>query len=92
MVVHLALESRYLCERFFRAFCSKNQQKNYASVGNEQGDKGTKGQKAAFVDGTTAFWQEEDACEAKPFVISKWQVMCAFELVKANTGAAGIDK
>jgi hypothetical protein len=30
--------------------------------------------------------------KAKPFVISKWQVMCAFELVKSNTGAAGIDK
>ena len=30
--------------------------------------------------------------KAKPFVISKWRVMCAFELVKANTGAAGIDK
>ena len=30
--------------------------------------------------------------KAKPFVISKWQVMCAFELVKANAGAAGIDK
>ena len=29
--------------------------------------------------------------EAKPFVISKWQVMRAFELVKANAGAAGID-
>ena len=30
--------------------------------------------------------------KAKPFVISKWQVMCAFELVKANAGAAGVDK
>jgi RNA-directed DNA polymerase len=30
--------------------------------------------------------------EAKPFVISKWQVMRAFELVKANAGAAGVDK
>ena len=30
--------------------------------------------------------------KAKPFVISKWQVMCAFKLVKANAGAAGVDK
>ncbi|WAK04439.1 group II intron reverse transcriptase/maturase [Methylobacter sp. YRD-M1] len=30
--------------------------------------------------------------QAKPFVISKWQVMRAFELVKANAGAAGIDQ
>lgn len=30
--------------------------------------------------------------EAKPFVISKWQVMRAFELVKTNAGAAGVDK
>ena len=30
--------------------------------------------------------------KAKPFVISKWQVMRAFELVKANAGAAGVDK
>jgi RNA-directed DNA polymerase len=30
--------------------------------------------------------------EAKPFVISKWQVMRAFEWVKANAGAAGVDK
>ncbi|WP_244310884.1 hypothetical protein [Methylotuvimicrobium buryatense] len=30
--------------------------------------------------------------EAKPFVISKWQVMRAFELVKANAGAAGVDR
>ena len=30
--------------------------------------------------------------KAKPFVISKWQVMCAFELVKGNAGAAGVDK
>lgn len=28
----------------------------------------------------------------KPFVISKGQVMHAFELVKVNRGAAGIDK
>jgi hypothetical protein len=25
----------------------------------------------------------------KPFIISKWQVMQAYELVKANAGAAG---
>lgn len=30
--------------------------------------------------------------KTKPFVISKWQVWRAFELVKANAGAAGIDK
>ena len=30
--------------------------------------------------------------KAKPFVISKGQVMRAFELVKANAGAAGVDK
>lgn len=30
--------------------------------------------------------------KTKPFVISKWQVMRAFEWVKANAGAAGIDK
>ena len=30
--------------------------------------------------------------QAKPYVISKWQVWRAFELVKANAGAAGIDK
>ena len=30
--------------------------------------------------------------QAKPYVISKWQVWRAFELVKANEGAAGIDK
>ncbi len=30
--------------------------------------------------------------EQKPFVISKGQVMHAFELVKANRGAAGVDK
>lgn len=28
----------------------------------------------------------------KPFIISKWQVMQAYELVKANAGAAGVDK
>jgi group II intron reverse transcriptase/maturase len=30
--------------------------------------------------------------QTKPYVISKWQVWRAFELVKANEGAAGIDK
>ena len=30
--------------------------------------------------------------KTKPFVISKGQVMYAFELVKANAGAAGVDK
>ncbi len=30
--------------------------------------------------------------EAKPYEISKWDVMKAFELVKANRGAAGVDK
>jgi len=30
--------------------------------------------------------------QTKPYVISKWQVWRAFELVKANAGAAGIDK
>ena len=30
--------------------------------------------------------------KAKPFIISKWQVMRAFEWVKANAGAAGVDK
>ena len=30
--------------------------------------------------------------QAKPFAVSKWQVMRAFELVKANAGAAGIDQ
>lgn len=29
--------------------------------------------------------------ETKPFIISKWQVLRAFELVKANAGAAGVD-
>ena len=29
--------------------------------------------------------------ETKPFIISKWQFMRAFELVKANKGAAGVD-
>ncbi len=30
--------------------------------------------------------------KAKPFIISKWQVMQAYKLVKANAGAAGVDK
>lgn len=30
--------------------------------------------------------------QTKPYVISKWQVLRAFELVKANAGAAGIDQ
>jgi len=30
--------------------------------------------------------------KTKPFTISKWQVFRAFELVKANAGAAGVDK
>jgi group II intron reverse transcriptase/maturase len=41
---------------------------------------------------STAQLQEEDMSQAKPYVISKWQVWRAFELVKANAGAAGIDK
>lgn len=36
--------------------------------------------------------QEDEVSKAKPFVISKGQVMRAFELVKANAGAAGVDK
>jgi len=30
--------------------------------------------------------------KVKPFIFSKWQVMRAYELVKANAGAAGVDK
>lgn len=30
--------------------------------------------------------------KTKPFMISKWQVFRAFELVKANAGAAGVDR
>jgi len=30
--------------------------------------------------------------KTKPFIISKWQVFRAFELVKANAGAAGVDR
>jgi RNA-directed DNA polymerase len=30
--------------------------------------------------------------ETKPFIISKWQVLKAYELVKANAGAAGVDR
>jgi RNA-directed DNA polymerase len=29
--------------------------------------------------------------EAKPFVISKWEVWEAYKRVKANKGAAGVD-
>ncbi|WP_244310897.1 hypothetical protein [Methylotuvimicrobium buryatense] len=47
---------------------------------------------AAFIAITTVERQEDDMSEAKPFVISKWQVMRAFELVKANAGAAGVDR
>jgi len=30
--------------------------------------------------------------QTKPFIIAKWQVMQAYRLVKANHGAAGVDK
>jgi RNA-directed DNA polymerase len=30
--------------------------------------------------------------EAKPFVISKWEVWEAYKRVKANKGAAGVDE
>jgi hypothetical protein len=30
--------------------------------------------------------------KTKPYIIPKWQVMRAFELVKANAGAAGVDQ
>jgi retron-type reverse transcriptase len=30
--------------------------------------------------------------KTKSFIISKWQVLKAYELVKANAGAAGVDK
>lgn len=29
--------------------------------------------------------------EAKPFTISKWDVLRAYQLVKANQGSAGVD-
>jgi len=35
--------------------------------------------------------QEEAAMKTKPFTISKWLVARAYDLVKANAGAAGID-
>lgn len=35
--------------------------------------------------------QEEAVTKTKPFTIDKWQVVRAYELVKANAGAAGID-
>ncbi len=36
--------------------------------------------------------QEEVLTKTKPYIIPKWQVMRAFELVKANAGAAGVDQ
>ena len=36
--------------------------------------------------------QEEAVTKTKPFTIDKWQVVRAYELVKANAGAAGIDQ
>jgi RNA-directed DNA polymerase len=36
--------------------------------------------------------QEEVLAKTKPYIIPKWQLMRAFELVKANAGAAGVDQ
>ena len=37
--------------------------------------------------------RQEDALEkTKPFTISKWRVQQAYDLVKANRGAAGVDE
>ena len=36
--------------------------------------------------------QEEVLTKTKPYIIPKWQVKRAFELVKANAGAAGVDQ
>lgn len=36
--------------------------------------------------------QEEAVTKTKPFTIDKWQVVRAYELVKANAGAAGMDQ
>ena len=35
---------------------------------------------------------EEPMSEAKPFVISRWEVWEAYKRVKANKGAAGVDE
>jgi group II intron reverse transcriptase/maturase len=37
-------------------------------------------------------FQEEDGVKAKPFTIDKWRFVEAYRLVKANAGAAGVDK
>jgi hypothetical protein len=36
--------------------------------------------------------QEEDRCQAKPYDIDKWLVVEAYNRVKANAGAAGVDR